>query len=319
MDSEVFASFKLLFEAFAFEPVANKKILTDSLIGFHAGFAIAQLFVILKYWNYIIYTYDPIGKTSDYIKVFSTFFCYASGIFVSWRKEKCYVNIAYQVKNLEILMEKLYVNVSDVQKRFHKSYKRKFVLLLTVQVYGIVQELIFKQGETQTSRYIAAFTFPSIFCTLKALHAVFYVQMNNNFFSVLNDQLLHVNELLKINEEKLLHKKYNKFLFKRLKVCRNFYRILININGSQNECMGLYSLVDQINLYVHILSSLYWTTFRIFNQEFELLICEFLWDFTVWLNGNISARFQKIKLKFNVTFVSKLLIHNMFYSSILQL
>lgn len=284
MNSKVFADFKFLFKVFAFEPLKSKTF-TYLWIGFHIFSFVIQFFVIWTFRHVVLYTYDPIGKASDYIKLFSTFCSYASAIFVSLRQEKSHEKILNQEENLEILMEKFYVNADAVKKKFHKSFKKKFVLLFSFQIYGSVQELVLKQGETQTVRFIVAFLFPAVFCVLKLLHTIFYIELNKYHFDVLNDQLLHVKDLLKINEKSLKDSKYNRFLFKRLKFCRDFYRMLVNINESDNECMGFFYLVNQVNLYIHTLSSLYWMTFRTINQHFDPMICKYF-HFLILLSLN---------------------------------
>lgn len=273
MNSKVFASFKLLFQVFGFENLNFKYDFTSPWLTIHSAFVVVQFVMIIKYWNFIVYTHDSLGEASDALLLIYTMFSYSVAIFVSWRHKKIHQNIFGQLKNVEVITEKFYVNMEEVLVKLQKKYKRKFVFLICFQLYALAQELVNKRDEDQSFRFFLVFSFPTIFCTVKHLHGIFYIDLNNMLFSVLNDQLLQLQDLILINELKLKSKKYSNFLTKRLKLCRNFYRTLMNVNGLQNECMGTFYLVNYINMRIHIIGRFYWIIFRIINQHFKLEKC----------------------------------------------
>lgn len=275
MNSRVFHKLKFLFEVFSSEPITGSLFFSNFWLFLHAVFCVAQLLVIIKYRNIILYTYDGIGKFSDYIKLLSSFFSYFTIIYVSWKHKSCYREIHCQLGNLKILLQKLRINIEDVDKTFKKTYQRKLLIFMAIQLLEISQETLFKSNERQSLRFVLAFTFSLIFCFLKHFHAIFYIDLINNYLVVLNEQLQYVSELILCNEERLKNKSYNKFLIKKIKICRNFYQILFRINGMQNKCMGQFFLVNHINFYIQILSSLYWVFFRLFNQEFDGFVCKY--------------------------------------------
>lgn len=273
MDSQVFRSFKFLFEALGFEPIKKRLKLSKCVLCLHFIVAIVQIVVIIKYRDIILYTYDNIGKFCDYLKLFASFCSYYAAIYVSWSHSNCYDEIALGVGSLNISMEKLHINVESVNQKFIKSFRNKFILIMLLQVLGIVLQAISKNSESQSMRFIFAFTFPVTFAIFKNFHALFYIEILNNYIMVLNDQLTELKKLIFLNESKLKSKKYKKFLLKKLRLCRKFYRILLNINSLRNKCMGVFLLINHVYFHIYFLSSLYWITFRVFNTEFNLLIC----------------------------------------------
>lgn len=273
MDSQVFRNFKFLFEALGFEPIRGRLKLSKCLLCLHFIVAIAQIVVIIKYRDIILYTYDRIGKFCDYLKLSSSFCSYYATIYVSWSHSNCYDEIALEVKSLKILLEKLHINVEKVDRRFINSFRNKFILLMALHVLGTIIEAIAKNSESQSMRFIFAFTFPVTFAILKHLHAMFYIDMVNNYILVLNDQLEDLKHLILLNEIKLKNKNYKKFLLRKLRICRKFYRMLLNIRSLQNKCMGVFFLINHVYFHIYFLSSFYWITFRLFNTEFNLLTC----------------------------------------------
>jgi hypothetical protein len=225
MDSEAFKSFRLLFKAFAFEPLDG---FSFSWIYLHGVFCAAQFVVVFIFQDNILYTVEIIGNFCDLIKFYTRFLSYGSGIFISWlykiREEKFKIEKA----NLEALMDELYVDHEKIPESFRRTFKVKYFLLL-FQIFLMVQEMILKSDERQSFNYAVAFTFPAVFCTLKLLHVIFYIDLKNKYFEVLVNQLQHVNTLIGMNELKL-----------------------------KNE-----------NLYIHTLCNLYWLTFRIINHHWS--------------------------------------------------
>lgn len=274
MNSQVYDNFKALFRFFGFEPYPKKRRFSQYWLGLHMSFAIVQLMVIIKYRSRILYTFDRIGLFGDYIKLMSSICAYFVAIYVSWKYASCYRAIEIEVKNVSVLMKKLRVNVAEVGRRFIWKFRNKFVLLMTLQMLGILLQAISKYSEKQSIRFIAAFSIPTLFTILKYLHGLFYVEMMNSLILVLNDQIKQISVLITMNETKLKNLKYMKFLVRRLKICKNIYKILFNINTLQNKCMGLYFLINHVNFHIYFLSSFYWMTFRLFNQEFSILTCK---------------------------------------------
>lgn len=274
MDSKVFRSFKFFFASFAFEPLKVELRFNYSWLWFHSALALVELIVITKYWNSIVYVLDPIGKFVDEIRLFSMFVSYLAAILVSWYHKNMHKEISRQVNRLESTTEKFYVSLEDHQKILHNSYKRKFLFLLSFQLFLIAEELYVKYGEVRTLRLILSLSVPSIFCTLKHLHGMFYIDMANNFASILNCQLLNVKNLMKINETKLKNETYWQFLFGRLKLCKSFHKTLTQLYELVNQWMGAFFFVNQINLHINILTHVYWITFRVFNEKFNLLLCK---------------------------------------------
>lgn len=238
MDSYRFRRFKLLFQAFAFEPIGQNVKLTNMWLGFHAIFALIQFVIITKYRDGILYTTDFVGEAGDNLKYLLNFSTYFVVIYVSWNSRACQVNISDKIKKLDFLIEKLHVNVNDVHEKCYKTFKRKFILLITVHLIRIAQALISQSNETQTNRYIMAFTFPIVVCYFKQLHSIFFIDMLNIYFTILNDQLQQLKELIKYNENHLLNEKYNKFLLKRLKLLRSFHALLYNLKELENKRSG---------------------------------------------------------------------------------
>ena len=267
MDSYRFRRFKLLFQAFGFEPFEKNVKLTKIWLCFHAIFALIQFVIVTKHRDVILYTTDFVGEAGDNVKFCLNFSTYFVAIYVSWNSHACRASISNKIKTLEFLIEKLYVNVNDVHEKCCKSFKKKFVLMITVHLIRLAQAFISQSNETQTNRYIMAFTFPIIVCYFKQLHSIFFIDMLNNYFTILNDQLQQTKELIKVNESHLFNKNYYKFLLKRIKLLRSFHAILYNLKELENKRTEQFYFINQINFYVNILSSLYWITFRFFNQR----------------------------------------------------
>lgn len=273
MESKMFQPVTFLFKVFGFEPLSGRRM-TNLWLLFHLVLAFSQFLVVLKYRNAILYTFDMIGKFTDHAKFISTFVSYFMAVFVSWKHKNRLGEISNEVKNLEAMLESLHVNIQSVHERIFLIPNRKFLFFLAVQFLEISLEMTIKNQEAQTMRFLASFTFPLFFCYVKHLHSIFYIDMVNFYISVLNDQLSQLNELIWQNERRLRNPKYNKFLYMKLKICRNIYKILLNLNEMENECMGWLFYVNHINLCIHVLSNIYWITFRIINQEFSVLICK---------------------------------------------
>jgi hypothetical protein len=265
MESATFATLKLLFEVFSFEPWRIKSDFEGFWSFLHVIFFAVQFFVILKNRNTILYTFDRIGKFSDLIKFFTTFCAYTSGLLVSYLHKRRYQQLLDDENKLEKIMKSFQVDIENIRRSYKTPFARKFFYLTTFQVFIIVQDLYFKKGERQTLRFILSFTFPAIYGTLKFLQAVFYIDMKTKYFKVLNEQISSVKDLIELNDKNLRNHKYNKFLFRKLEDCQKLFRILVKMTQSENRCAGVFYLANQINLYVHILCSLYWMAFRMIN------------------------------------------------------
>lgn len=274
MNSQELRHFKLLFSVFGFERFTENNKITNCWVSCHGCFAILQVVLILLYRNEIMYTYDLIGEVSDVLKLLSTFCAYFAAIYVSWSSKRYDKNVSFLVKNIKILMEKFHVNVDEVHKSCYKSLAKKCFLIVIVHLFGVLITVAFQHKETQSMLYTCAFTLAFVFCYVKQLQGILYVEIINHYFEVLNGELEKLNELITCNEKLLLDKIYGDFLFKRLKLCRNFYGILYELKEQENIKMGPIMFINQINFYVHILSSIYWATFRTFNQTFEPMICK---------------------------------------------
>lgn len=146
---------------------------------------------------------------------------------------------------------------------------------MACQLIELASIFMVKSTSSQTLRFLYGFTIPAFFCYLKLLHTIFYNDMLNSFILVLNEQIEHLSKLVKFNETRLNQKHYSKFLMKRLKCCKNFYKIIKNINELQNS-VGAFFVINHVNFNIRILSSLYWTTFRLLNQTFISLICKLI-------------------------------------------
>jgi hypothetical protein len=265
MESATFAPLKLLFEVFSFEPWRVQSDFEGFWSFLHVVLFAIQFCVILTNRNTILYTFDRIGKISDVIKFFTTFCAYASGLLVSYSHKRRYQQFMKEEKKLGKMMNSFQVDIENIRRSYKMSFAKKFFYLLIFQFYIIVQDLYFKKGERQTVRFILSFTFPAIFGTLKFLQAIFYIDMKTEYFKVLNEQISSIKELIELNEKNLRNHKYNKFLFRKLEDCQQFFRILVKMTQSENRCSGSFYLVNQINLYVHVLCSLYWMAFRMIN------------------------------------------------------
>lgn len=275
MDSQVFRHFKVLFSIFGFEPITkNAKLTNYCWLSFHCVFAVLQLILIIIYYDVIMYTYDEVGEVSDVIKFQSIFCAYFAAIYVSWINTSFGQNPSVLVKNLEILMEKFHVNINEVHKKCHKNLKQKFFFLIMTHFISIVQTVVYQRNETQSIRFACTFTLPFVFCYMKQFQEIMHIELVNHYFEVLNDELKKLNELITCNDTILCDKKYSEFLFKRLKLCKNFYAILFELKELGNSRKGSIIFINQINFHIHILSSLYWTTFRIFNQLFDPKVCK---------------------------------------------
>lgn len=273
MDSRKFRCFKRLFEAFGFERFKKNYKLTNYWFGFHAIAALLQFIVVMKYSGKVLYTYDVIGAFSDYVKFLLTFGCYFFAIYVSWANRESDENITNHIGYLNYLMENIHKNVDDVHEKCYKSFRRKFAFVITFHLIGVAQTFLFQSEETQSVRSLIVFFLPIAACYVKQFHSLFFFDLMNNYFEVLNDQFQELNVLIKCNENYLRNRNYNKFLFKRLKLLRNFHATLFNLKELENKRMGPFYFVNQINFYIHILSSLYWIAFRFFNQKFNPAIC----------------------------------------------
>ena len=271
MDSEHFSKTKLIFEVFHFEPWKLKSTLEGFWVFFHYVLFGVQIFVILKFKDIIFYYFDPLGNTSDHIKFTTTFFSYASCLIVSINYKKRYQKLKKNEKKLSEIMKSLRVDIDSVHKSYKKIHLKKFWFFLIYEVFIIAQELVLKKTEPQTIRFILAFTFPAIVNTLKFVHIIFFIDMKNKYLSVLNYQILKVKELIEMNEKRLKNPKYNKFLFGKLKILLNFYKLIVKMTKAENKCSGIFYFVNQVNLYVHILCSLYWITFRLINMPLSSL------------------------------------------------
>jgi hypothetical protein len=265
MESATFAPLKLLFEVFSFEPWRGQSDFEGFWSFLHVVFFAIQFCVILTNRNTILYTFDRIGKSSDLIKFVTTFCAYASGLLVSYSHKRRYQQLMEEEKKLEKLMKSFQVDIENIRRSYKTNFAMKFFYLSIFQIFIIVQDLYFKKGERQTVRFILSFTFPAIYGTLKFLHSIFYIDMKTKYFKVLNDQISSVKELIELNEKNLKNHKYNKFLFRKLEDCQKLFRTLVKMTQSENRCSGVFYLVNQINLYVHILCSLYWMAFRMIN------------------------------------------------------
>ena len=271
MDDEAFRLFKKVFEVFSFEPFKKPTKLSYFWPIFHVTFAVIQCVVIYVYSELIFYNYDLIGKSSEMLKYICVFVTYFSALYVSFYGKSCYHEILYEIANIEILLEKFHCNINHMNKKLNKKFKVKFIALMLLLCYATIQELIVKIEEEQTRRFITAFTFSSYILNLKHLHSIFYIDSINNYLIVLNEQLCQIAEFSYYNERTLKNHKYNRFLYKKLKLCKNYYSILCNMNDYVNKCMGLFLLANTVNISAQILADIYWITFRIFNQEFGRL------------------------------------------------
>lgn len=271
MDYEIFRPFKRVFEVFSFEPSSKPSKLSYFWSTFHVTFAVLQCVVIYIYSELIFFNYDLIGKSSEMMKYISVFASYFSALYVSFYGKSCYQEILYEIENIEILLEKFHCNINLMNKKLYKKFQLKFFALMLMLLYATVQEPIVKMEEEQSLRFIWAFTFPLYLLNLKHLHSIFYIEMINNYLIVLNEQLCQISEFTNYNEKSLRNKKYNRFLYKKLKLCKSYYNILYNMNEYVNKCMGLFLLANTVNINAQILADIYWITFRIFNQEFGRL------------------------------------------------
>lgn len=131
---------------------------------FQAFLAVVQVIVIIVYQDFILYTQDIIGMSSDCTKLLTTFGSYFIATYVSWKSIDSR-SIFYHQKRLRILMDKLYVNTDRVHERLHKDYSRELMILVTLQTVALIEEMIFFMEEPHPKRFNYAIAVPTILVT----------------------------------------------------------------------------------------------------------------------------------------------------------
>ena len=261
MDSSIQIAFQLL----GFEPIYKHPKLSN--VWFSAHILTVVVYITGIYYNVdVFYSLDAVGNINDITKFFLLFCCYFVSLCSSVYYKKTFMNIKIEIEKLQILLNNFRVSTSDFKESVAIGFKRKFFILIISVICVTAQDVFTKLSEPQTVRYITVFGYPLLYLSMKYLHTIFYVDMITAYFHVLNEQICLLNELISYNES-LKNKKYNQFLYKKLKLCKNYYTILHNINSYINECMGLIFMLNTVNFYYHILSEIYWFVFRLFNQD----------------------------------------------------
>lgn len=259
------SSIEIAFQVFGFEPINKYPKLSNLWFSTHILIVVAQITTI--YFNMdVFYSLDVVGNINDITKFTSLFSCYFVSLWSSIYYKETFANITTEIKKLEILLMNFRVSPSDLKESVAVGFKKKSFLFLTTVIVVTIQDGLTKLQEPQTLKYISLFGFPLIYLSIKYLHIIFYFNMIEAYFHVLNEQICQLNEFIIYNES-LKNKKYNQFLYKKLKLCKNYYTILHNINSYVNECMGFIFLFNIVNFYLHILSEIYWFIFRLFNQD----------------------------------------------------
>lgn len=259
------SSIKIAFQILGFEPINEHPKLSNLWFSAHIFIVFVQITVI--YFNMdVFYSLDIVGNINDIIKFILLFSCYFVSLCSSIYYKETFMNITIEIENLQILLKNFRVSPSDFKESVANRFKQKSAMFIFTVIFVILQDVFSKLSEPQTVKYISVFGFSLFYLSMKYLHTIFYVDMIGAYFHVLNEQICQLDELIIYNES-LKNKKYNQFLYKKLKLCKNYYTILHNINSYINECMGLIFMFNTINFYLHILSEIYWYVFRLFNQN----------------------------------------------------
>lgn len=271
MDSHVFRHFQFALRVLGIEPL-KQKAMSSFWILFHFALQMLQVFVILKYREYIFFTDDNVGRFSDELKFAVNFTAYFTVIFSSWRNDKYHEEISCQFRRIESFLVKSHVNLNEVHLKCRRKLNVKIFLVVLFHSIGLLLELIFQSNEPQTMRFMMAFTFSLIVSYMKQLQGIFYIDLLNCYLKVLNHELLQMSELIKLNEHFLHDLKYNKFLIKRLKLLKSNYSTICDAYELEKHCFGTFFFANQINFYIQINSSLYWITFRLVNLGLNIAV-----------------------------------------------
>ena len=289
MDTPTFRRIKFFFNAFGFE--SHKWF--SFIIFFNLLFACSQFVFIFLHRDSIFYTSDMIGNVSDNVKFLLSFATHFVAIYVSWRNGRNDGKLSRRFACVRSTIVQLNVDVVAVDEKMLKNFLRKLKMLLATQFMTVAQEVFFQYNEPQTMRWVAAFTFVLTFGNLKNIHVVFYLDLINAYSRELNNQLENLSELIKFNELNLQNRKYNKFLYNRLKLCRDCHALLYEIIEIQNESTGCLLLINYLSSWTCILSSLYWIVFRIINQHLYSPISKNSDHDHVRINVAIAFKFQR--------------------------
>lgn len=264
MDSSDLQSVRNIFSILGFE--SNLRPRKVSILYLNLLWLTLNVIIFIFYHDAIIYTKDFIGEACDMLKILFAFASWACGIYVSMQYPKVQDKLSDCFTKMEQLTSTFYVNPVDSFQKFSKNFKRKFFILLGIQFICNLVEILILSEERKTLIYIAFVWYSLLYSRMKQLHIIFYVDMLNRYFDILNDQVENLRELLDCNE-KLMNEKYEKFLAKRFATYHKYLRILHMANQLINKCNEPFLFIHHQNIFVCVSSSLYWTIFRLYNQK----------------------------------------------------
>lgn len=267
MSFKTFRRFRIVFKFFGFERLSEQHRFRNLLFIFYALIGISH-YVYIRINGYkILYTLDALGRVSDEFKFMFIFATYFMAVYVSWKHRHTIDRIWEKLHELDAFAKSSNFDVDALHRKFLRVYIYKHVVQLLSYVNAVAQHVIFQYHEPQTMRFIANFTWVSLYCQLKNFHAVFYIDLVNSYCQILNEELHQLGILIKYNETKLMNANYNIFLYKKLSKCRECYTNIQKVIRLLNDAMDPFFLVNFLNCYVDIMSSLYWIIFRILNHE----------------------------------------------------
>lgn len=281
MHCKTFHSLKLLFKFFCLEPMVApdnnhrpKNIRTYKYM-FYCWYIVhfllwsLQASIIWIYQDLIFYTKDWLGKFSDQILYFVAFAAYFSFQFDALQSRKKYLEIFKEFEKLEIILQRNRFELELIYAKFYKKYELKFILYFCCYFLSVLSLFFTKFHEAQSRNYSLAFTYQATLNSLKQLHFIFYMDLVNFHFKLLNEQLVELTEFSGYNEKNLKNRNYNKFLFKKLQTCKSYYNRLFKISELMNDVMGRSMYFCTLLSYFWILSNVYWFIFRSLNSKFQ--------------------------------------------------
>lgn len=267
MSFTTFRRLRIVFQILGFEGLSRQHRFPNLHFNVFALAGFIQFMIIRIFWRKILYTLDDLGWVSDEFKFFFMFSSYFMSVYVSWKHQVSMKQIWDKLYKLDDFAKSLNFDVDAMHRKVLRVYLLKHAIQILGYVNAVTQHIVFQYHEPQTMRFISNFTWVSLYCQLKNFHAVFYIDLVNSYWHVLNEELQQLSILIKYNETKLLNASYNAYLYNKLSQCRNCYTNIFKIYRLLNVAMEPFFLANFLNCYVDIMASLYWIVFRILNHQ----------------------------------------------------
>lgn len=269
MESRKFKTIKFIFAFFGFESCWKwRKV---SVFQLNVIFFMLHIMLLIMFRSSIVFTRDLIGEVCDTITVLFAIISWISGLFVSLKTSKYQRKLKKKFAEFEELIKKFYVDPAPSMLCLFINYKRKFYTLVGLQVLRSSFEVInaIQEDSTMSINFTLYVLYSLYFSKLKHLHTIFYLDMLNRYYQILIEQIKHLNELFDCNQN-LKNVKYEKFLMKMFTNAHEYLQKLSETKSLINEWNEPFIVIHQLNLFVNISGSLYWTVYRIFNQSENL-------------------------------------------------